>query len=71
MPIHTSKALHLVGCLKLTDMKKALFYTFLLLFLGKLGIPQDGILDLKGTLQATLDSIVEEQELPGATAAIV
>ena len=52
-------------------MKKALFFSFLLLFIGKLGMAQEGILNLKGTLQATLDSIVEEQELPGATAAIV
>ncbi len=52
-------------------MKKVvLFFLFVTLF-GNTGISQVPFLELKAGLQASLDSIVEEQKLPGATAAIV
>lgn len=52
-------------------MKKIFLFLFVLLLGIQAGQSQSNFHNFKNTLQATLDSIVEEQKLPGATAAIV
>ncbi|MBX2876254.1 MAG: beta-lactamase family protein [Saprospiraceae bacterium] len=52
-------------------MKKTVLFFLLIAFFSTLGSAQAPILTLKANLQASLDSIVKEQQLPGATAAIV
>lgn len=52
-------------------MKKAFLFILLIACIATTGRSQATFLELKSSLQASLDSIVEEQKLPGATAAIV
>lgn len=52
-------------------MKKAFLFFLLITFITAIGVAQVPFLELKSSLQSSLDSIVEEQKLPGATAAIV
>lgn len=52
-------------------MKKAFLFFLLATFIFHSGATQVPFLELKASLQASLDSIVEEQKFPGATAAIV
>lgn len=52
-------------------MKKVYLFFIVLFFSGHLGLGQSDFLHFKTVLQSTLDSIVKEQKLPGATAAVV